>query len=134
MVPFDVAGVFGTRGQLRVRGTIDGEAFKSSMAPMGGGHHVLGLHKATREAVRKSYGDSVDVVIEPDVEERSVVVPDDFHKALAANHKASQTFAAFAYTHRKEYVQWIESARRPETRQRRIAEAVSRIADGTRFP
>jgi hypothetical protein len=133
VVPFDVAGVFGTRGQLRVKGTIDGEPFKSSVAPMGGGHHVLGLHKSTREAVRKSYGDSVDILIEPDLEERSVVVPDDFQKALAASQKASQTFAAFAYTHRKEYVQWIESAKRPETRQRRIAAAVSRIAKGTKF-
>jgi hypothetical protein len=134
VVPFDVDAVFGTRRQLRVKGTIDGQPFKSSVAPMGGGHHVLGLHKATREAVRKSYGDSVELVIEPDVEERSVVVPDDFQRELAANQKASETFAAFAYTHRKEYVQWIESAKRPETRERRIAEAISRIAKATTLP
>ncbi|HEV3096318.1 MAG TPA: YdeI/OmpD-associated family protein [Candidatus Dormibacteraeota bacterium] len=62
-----------------------------------------------------------------------MIVPDDLRGALAANPKASQSFAAFAYSYRREYVQWIESAKRPETRRRRIAEAVSRIAKGTRF-
>jgi uncharacterized protein YdeI (YjbR/CyaY-like superfamily) len=100
---------------------------------MAGGSHVLGLHKATREDIGKSIGQSVKLVIEPETEERTVTVPDDFRKALAANKKAMQTFDGFAYTHRKEYVQWIESAKRPETRQRRITEAVSRISKGTKF-
>jgi hypothetical protein len=133
VVPFDVGEVFGTRGQLRVKGTIDGQPLKSSMAPMGGGQHVLGLHKATREALGKSIGDSVRLVIEPDRETRTVAVPADFATALAADKRAQQSFDAFAYTHRKEYVQWIESAKRPETRQRRISDAVSRISKGTRF-
>jgi len=133
VVPFDVGQVFGSRRLVRVKGTIDGQPFKSSMAPMGGGHHVLGLHKATREAVGKSVGDKVAIIVEPDTEVRAVAVPDDFRKALAGNKKAQQTFDGFAYTHRKEYVEWIESAKRPETRERRVAEAVSRIAKGTKL-
>src|ERR671934_620939 len=133
VVPFSVRDAFGTGGQLRVKGTIDGKPFKSSIAPMAGGSHVLGLHKATREDIGKSIGQSVKLVIEPETEERTVTVPDDFREALAANKKAMQTFDGFAYTHRKEYVQWIESAKRPETRQRRITEAVSRISKGTKF-
>jgi hypothetical protein len=133
VLPFSVRKVFGTGGQLRVKGTVDGQPFKSSVAPMGGGSQVLGLHKATRESLAKSIGDKVAIVIEPDTEERTVTVPDDFRKALAANKKATQTFDAFAYTHRKEYVQWIESAKRPETRQRRISDAVSRISKGMKF-
>jgi hypothetical protein len=132
-VPFSVEEAFGKRGQLRVKGTIDGHSFKSSIAPMGGGAHLLGLHKATRDAIGKSIGDTVTVAIEPDLEERTVEVPDDFRRALTKNRKALQTFDGFAYTHRKEYVQWIESAKRPETRQRRIADAVSRISQGTKF-
>ena len=133
VVPFSVADVFGTRGQLRVKGTIDGQPFQSSMAPMGGEHHVLGLHKATREAIGKSVGDTVRLEVQPDTEQRTVIVPDDFRKALAANQPAKEAFDRFAYTHRKEYVGWIESAKRPETRQRRIADAVSRISKGTKF-
>jgi hypothetical protein len=132
-VPFSVFDVFGTRGQVRVKGTIDGHAFKSSLAPMGGGTHLLGLHKATREAVGKSIGDTVKLVIEADNEERTVVIPDDFQRALARSPKAKESFENFAYTHRKEYVQWIESAKKPETRQRRISDAVTRIAQKIPF-
>ncbi len=113
-------------------GTIDGHPFNSSIAPMGGGTHLLGLHKA-REIIGKSVGDSVKIVLEADTEERTVAVPEDFRRALARDRKAKETFEKFAYTHRKEYVQWIESAKKPETRERRIAEAVIRIAAGANF-
>ncbi len=132
-VPFSVPEVFGTRGQVRVKGTIDGHPFKSSIAPMGGDTHLLGLHKATRETIGKSIGDMVRIVLEADTEERTVVVPEDFRRALAKDRKAQETFEKFAFTHRKEYVQWIESAKKPETRERRIAEAVTRIGKGTKF-
>jgi hypothetical protein len=132
-VPFDVPTVFGTRRQVRVKGTIDGHPFASSIAPMRGGAYLLGLHKATREAIGKTVGDSVDLVIEADTAVRTVTVPDDLQRALARNTAANKTFENFAYTHRKEYVQWVESAKKPETRQRRITEAVSRIARGNRF-
>jgi Domain of unknown function (DUF1905)/Bacteriocin-protection, YdeI or OmpD-Associated len=132
-LPFSVPEVFGTRGQLRVKGTIDGKPFKSSIAPMGGGKHLLGLHKATREAIGKSIGETVKVAIEPDTGERTVTAPDDFRKALAASKTAQERFDEFAYTHRKEYVQWVEEAKRPETRQRRIRDAVSRISKGTKL-
>ena len=72
-------------------------------------------------------------MIEADTTERVVTVPDDLKRALARNAAANKTFENFAYTHRKEYVQWVESAKKPETRQRRIAEAVSRIARGDSF-
>jgi uncharacterized protein DUF1905/bacteriocin resistance YdeI/OmpD-like protein len=132
-VPFSVFEIFGTRGQLRVKGTIDGHPFKSSIAPMGGGTHLLGLHKATREAIGKSIGDLVRVEVEADTEERTVVVPDDFQKALSKNPRAREVFERFAYTHRKEYVQWIEAAKKPETRQRRIGEAIDRIGRSVKF-
>jgi hypothetical protein len=129
-VPFSVPDVFGTRGQVRVKGTIDGHPFKSSIAPMGGGTHLLGLHKATRDAIGKSIGDTVRLVVEADAAERTVIVPDDLRRALARRPTAKTAFDHLAYTHRKEYVQWVESAKKPETRARRVAEAVTRIAAG----
>jgi hypothetical protein len=132
-LPFSAAEVFGTRGQLRVKGTIDGHAFQSSIAPMGGGSHVLGLHKATREAIGKSIGDRVSIVIERDTAERTVVLPDDFRRALSKDKNALRIFDGFAFSHRKEYVQWIESAKRPETRQRRLVQAVERIRKGAKL-
>ncbi len=81
-VPFSVPDVFGPRGQLRVKGTIDGHPLQSSVAPMGGGRHLLGLHKATRLAIGKSIGQRVAIVIEPDLAERTVALPDDLAKGL----------------------------------------------------
>lgn len=132
-VPFDVAEVFGQRGTVRVRGRVDDFEFESSVAPMGGGQHVLGLHKATREAIGKGIGDKVHVVIERDTRERVVSVPPDLDRALDASPAARENFNNFAFTHRKEYVAWIESAKRQETRERRIAQAIEKLADGKKL-
>ncbi len=129
VVPFSVEEAFGTRGQVRVKGTIDGHAFRSSIASMYG-EHLLGLHKVTREQIGKTIGDTVTLVIEVDTDERVVTIPDDLRRALAGNATTKKAFDGLAYTHRKEYVQWVESAKKPETRARRVAETVSRIAAG----
>ncbi|MFM2388275.1 MAG: hypothetical protein RL660_3032 [Bacteroidota bacterium] len=66
----------------------------------------------------------------PSDKSRTIEAPADLTKALKANKAAWQTFEAFAYSHKKEYVEWIEDAKRAETRERRIAQAVTMIADG----
>lgn len=58
------------------------------------------------------------------------VVPDDFAAALAENGPAKKLFDGFAPSHRREYVEWIVSAKRQETRTRRIVQAVQWIAEG----
>jgi bifunctional DNA-binding transcriptional regulator/antitoxin component of YhaV-PrlF toxin-antitoxin module len=129
VVPFSVEEAFGTRGQVRVKGTIDGHAFRSSIAPMSGSH-VVGVHKATREAIGKNIGDTVTLVVEADSDERILTIPDDLRRALGRRATTKRAFDALAHTHRKEYVQWVESAKKPETRARRVAETVNRIAAG----
>lgn len=57
-------------------------------------------------------------------------VPDDLAAALRGSPKVQATFEAFASSHRREYVEWIVEARRDDTRQRRIAQAVEWLADG----
>lgn len=59
-----------------------------------------------------------------------LVIPDYFSKALAKNKKAKQVFEAFAYSHRKEYLQWITEAKTEETRNKRMATAIEWIAEG----
>jgi uncharacterized protein YdeI (YjbR/CyaY-like superfamily) len=60
----------------------------------------------------------------------SPVAPPDLVAALAGNAAAAGCWAAFAPSHRREYVEWIEEARRPETRARRLAQAVAWMAEG----
>ena len=57
-------------------------------------------------------------------------VPSDLKTALSANAKAAKTFEAFAPSHRREYIDWIEDAKRPETRERRLQTTLQWLAEG----
>jgi uncharacterized protein YdeI (YjbR/CyaY-like superfamily) len=76
-------------------------------------------------------GDRVAVVVERDVGERTVDVPPDLAAALASHPEAAARFEDMGYTQRKEYAAWIASAKKPETRQRRLDQAIAKIASGT---
>ncbi|MFN2592728.1 MAG: YdeI/OmpD-associated family protein [Candidatus Dormibacteria bacterium] len=71
------------------------------------------------------------VVVEWDEAERTVDLPPDLAAALALHPHATARFEAMAPTHRREYVAWIASAKKPETRQRRLDRAIAMIAEGT---
>jgi uncharacterized protein YdeI (YjbR/CyaY-like superfamily) len=63
-------------------------------------------------------------------QKKEIIVPDYFTKAIAKNKKAKTVFDAFAYSHKKEYVQWITEAKTEETRNKRMAAAIEMIAEG----
>lgn len=115
---------FPGRGGVRVVGTVGGVAVRSSLMAVGDGTRCLGVHKATIEAAGFSLGDKLHVVLEVDDAPREVEVPEDFAKALGA---LRARFDALSYTCRKEHVQAIVEAKKPETRERRIAKAIEMI-------
>ena len=59
-----------------------------------------------------------------------MTVPDDLRSALADDDAAPEAFEKLSYTHRREYVEWIEEAKRPDTRARRIAGTIERVCAG----
>ena len=128
IAPFSVAEVFGSKAMVKVRGTIEGIPFRSILMSQGNGHHYMVVKQVLRAATGKSAGDAVHVVMEIDLEERTVAVPEDFAQALEAHGQAREIFEKFAFTHRREYVEWIEEAKKPETRRNRIVKAVEKIA------
>jgi len=91
---------------------------------------MIGLLKAIRDAIGKDVGDTVHVTVERDTEERTVTVPVDLAAALRKDPTADAAFEKLSYTHRREFVQWIEEARRPETRERRIGKTVEMVKEG----
>lgn len=127
-IPFDVATTFGTRGRVPIKATFDGESYRGSIAPMGG-RHVLGVTKAIRRTIGKAIGDSIRVTVEADLEPRTVTVPPDFAAALARSKRIAQAFDGLSYTHRKEFVEWIDGAKKPETRARRISRALGMLRE-----
>ena len=129
-LPFSVEEAFGTRAVCPVRGTINGFAFRSSVFPKGDGTHYMAVNKAVRAGAGATIGDTVRVRMERDTEPREVALPADFKKALGKNKEAKLAFDKLSYTHRKEFVGWIEEARREETRARRIEKSLSMLIEG----
>jgi hypothetical protein len=129
-VPRTVSEALGKRGQVRVRGTLNGVEFKSNLMPMGDGSHCLGVHKATQVAAGIDFGDDVSVQMEEDTAPRAVDIPADLARALKAEPQAMAFFDELAQTHRREYANWVAEAKKPETRERRIEQTLALLREG----
>ena len=112
-----------------VRATVNGYEWRTSVARMRG-EFLLGLNREVRTAAGVEAGQTVQVVLELDQEPREVLVPPALAAALDADPAAKAAFDGLAFTHRKEYARWIEEAKRDETRERRVAQAVEMIRAG----
>jgi hypothetical protein len=129
-IPFDVQKVFGTRARVPVRGTINGFPYRSSIFPMGEGRHYMAVNKSLREGAKVKGGETISVVMEKDDAPRVIIPPPDFARALKANHEAKAAWDKLSYTHQKEHAKAIEEAKKPETRARRIENAIAKLASG----
>ncbi|GAB2453535.1 hypothetical protein GCM10011375_00530 [Hymenobacter qilianensis] len=131
-IPFNVDEVYGQRGTLHVRGTIDGFPFRLPLTPTPEGEHILTVHKQIRNTIDKTWGETVHVVLTPDTEESVLEIPAELTNALAQNDLLAK-FEQLSYAQRKEYAQWITRAKKYEKRAERVAEAIERIKIGRRF-
>jgi Domain of unknown function (DUF1905)/Bacteriocin-protection, YdeI or OmpD-Associated len=125
VVPPHVTDALGGGGRIPVRATFDGVEYRGSVASMGGAK-VLGVLKAIRTELGKDVGDDVVVTLARDDAPRTVTVPDDLAAALAAADRRA-AFDALSFSHQREYVGWINEAKRGDTRARRIAQTVERL-------
>jgi bifunctional DNA-binding transcriptional regulator/antitoxin component of YhaV-PrlF toxin-antitoxin module len=130
-VPFSVEKEYGTKAQVKVKGSIDGVSYKSTLLPLGGGKHNLVVKKEIRKKIGKKAGDTVTVTLEKDTAKRIVIVPQDFQDAL--NPRAAEFFDGLAPSYKKAYVDWIGGAKKEETRQRRIDKAVKLLSEGKKL-
>ena len=133
-IPFDVQKVYETRGQVKVKATFDGHPYRGVIANMGTGCHVLLVRRDIRDAIRKGVGESVLVTIEKDTEERIVELPEDLDLVIKSRKKVKDFFDSLSFTNRKEYAVWIISARKEETRKKRLAQVLPKLLQGKRNP
>jgi hypothetical protein len=133
-IPFDVEKKYGTKGQVKVKAWFDHYPYRGILANMGMGCHIIIVRKDIRQAVGKNVGDTIEVALVPDTEARTVVVPDDLKEALTDTPKAEKFFATLSYTNQKEYAVWITSAKKEETRQKRLTETVQKLLQGKKNP
>ncbi len=127
-VPPEVVAALGPGKRHRVSVTIGPHTYRSTVAVMGGAFFIP-LSAEHRSAAGVAAGDEVDVDLELDTEVREVTVPDDLAAALDAVTSARRAFDALSYSNKRRYVLGIEGAKTAETRARRIAGAVTELAD-----
>jgi Bacteriocin-protection, YdeI or OmpD-Associated/Domain of unknown function (DUF1905) len=122
-LPFDPIKEYGRKSHIKVKATIDGELYRGSLVDMGWGT-FLGVTQAVRKKIGKNPGDIVHVTLEEDQEERIIEVPGDLADLFRIHPQAGEFFSCLSYTNRKEYVNWILSAKREETRKSRLAKTM----------
>jgi Bacteriocin-protection, YdeI or OmpD-Associated/Domain of unknown function (DUF1905) len=127
-VPEEVLESLGQGKRPRVTITINGHSWKSRVAIMRG-RNLLGLSNANRRAAGVQTGDEVEVDVELDVEPRVLVEPVDFTRALDADPVARAAYDRLSYSRKFEHVHAIETAKKPETRIRRIEKALASLTD-----
>lgn len=128
-VPFDPREVFGTARSMRVVATYDGFEARSNVVTMGG-RAVLGIHKATREAIGKGPGDEVRVTLVRDAAPRTVEVPAELVAIFDQDPGSRAAFDRLSFTHRREFAEWVGGAKRQETRDRRAVRTVEMLRTG----
>ncbi|HEY6277754.1 MAG TPA: YdeI/OmpD-associated family protein [Streptosporangiaceae bacterium] len=109
--------------------TVNGYIWRTSVARMGG-EFVVGLPREVRQGAGVGAGDEVEVILELDLAPRDVEVPEALAAALAADPQAKASFERLAFTHRKEFARWVDEAKKEETRQRRVRQALEMIRAG----
>lgn len=125
-IPFDVEKEFGAK-RVKVKAKFDNIEYRGSIVKMGGPCHIIGITKDIRKKLGKDPGDIISVEIEKDEEERVVEVPEDFVKLMEENLEAKEFYETLSYSGKRKYVNWINSAKKAETREKRIAEAILKL-------
>jgi len=128
-VPFDVEAVFGSK-RPKIKAMIEGVPYRGLLVRMGGPNHILIILKGIREQIGKTFGDDVKVSVELDVDERVAIVPAELKRIFKSDKAARSAFEKLSYTHQKEYVTWINEAKKDETRQRRIVKTIEMLKRG----
>ena len=121
-----------SRGMTTVEGTINDFPFRATLEPDGQKGHWLKVNRKMSEAANTEAGDVVTLEIAPVGEEPEPKVPADLRKALAAAPKTRALWSDITPIARRDWIHWIVSAKQPETRARRIANACSMLAGGKR--
>jgi hypothetical protein len=125
-IPIDVEKEFGSK-RPKIKAMIEGVPYRGTLVRMGSERHMLIILKGIREQVGKTFGDEIKVAVEADTEPRVIEIPPDLLKQLKKDKDAKDIFDKLAYTHQKEYVKWIEDAKKDETRQSRVKKTIEML-------
>lgn len=129
-VPGSVSRWFGESGPIPVLGLLGRVGISATLVPVGGGGHKLYLNEQMRSEAGLQSGDRTEITLWRDDSLRETVIPEDLAEELESAGLLEE-FLGWPPSHQREYVLAVEDAKRPETRQRRIAMTVERTRSRT---
>ena len=127
LVPRKLHEELGLKGRPKIQAVIAGHPYRGSLMPMGDGTYCLGVLKSIQQAAGVKRGDTITVELEVDTAPRTVDVPQDLAKVLAADKKAAAAWEKLSYTNKKEIARGLEEAKQPGTRERRLDAALQKL-------
>ena len=132
VLPVSASSKLPTRSMVSVQGTLAGHPFQATLEPDGEGSHWLKVDKCLREAAGVEAGDKVALAIAPVDKEPEPTVPSDLRVALKASPEALAVWKDITPVARRDWIHWITSGKKAETRVNRIATACDMLASGKR--
>lgn len=122
-IPLDVEKEFGKK-RVKVKVLFETIPYRGLLVRMNTECHILGIRKEIRDSLNKKIGDKVNVILEEDFEVRTVDLPDELASLFSKDRKLKEKFEQLSYTHQKEYVNWINEAKKEETRKSRVEKMI----------
>jgi uncharacterized protein YdeI (YjbR/CyaY-like superfamily) len=126
-VPFSPAKVWKTRQGMRVKGTINGFGFRTSLFGSAEKGYVVLVNKTMQKGAQAYSGEMAEFTLEPDLEERSATVPPELAKLLKQDRALARWFAALSYSYRKDICNTVSQPKSAEARQRRAEQMAERM-------
>jgi hypothetical protein len=126
-IPFSVHKTWGSRGNFRIKGEINGFSFRTSLFPTRKGIHFLLVNKKMQASANVSVGDTADFLLEPDLAERVIPTPPELRRLLAQTKPLLRWFDALSYSYRKWFADSVHQPKSPAARARRAEQLAEQL-------
>jgi uncharacterized protein YdeI (YjbR/CyaY-like superfamily) len=126
-IPFEVSKIWGTRGMLKVKGEINGFAFRTSLFPTGEGSHYLLVNKRMQAGANAVAGDAAQFRLEADTEKRVASIPAELRRILNEDRAFRRWFDQLNYSTHKWICDWVTSVKSPDARIRRSKQVAEQL-------
>lgn len=126
-MPFDAAKAWGVRGQIKVKGEINGFAFRTSLFPTREGRHILLVNKRMQKGARAAEGSVARFQMELDREERTVIIPAELRRILSEDRSLRRWYDELNHSTRNDIAKWITEPKSADARVRRAEQLAERL-------
>jgi uncharacterized protein YdeI (YjbR/CyaY-like superfamily) len=126
-IPFDVSKVWGTRAKVRVKGEINGFAFRSSVFPTREGYHCMLVKRSMQTGANAALGETAQFRLVPDTAKRVATIPAELQHILNEDRSFRRWFDQLTFSIRKWICDWIVNVKNPQSRVRRAEQVAEQL-------